>query len=165
MQSQQAWAIPSYITILTSRGTYLDHFGWGDQLQPDPLRQRHFRSGVNDCYSLVRHAYHKAFNVVLPDGPRAMDWWDDPQAENPITSNLTKAGFHPVAQDEIRQGDCVTFAIRQGVVSHCGVYIGHSLFLHHLHGRLSKVDPLPYWRRFMHSVVRYAPGAQHEERQ
>lgn len=160
METQMAWAVPFYITALSPRGTYMDFFGWGDQLPYPSLKQRQFRSGVADCYALVRHLHYALDGTVYPDGPRSLLWWDDPSGagSNPLTDQLTGKGFIEVPAEDIQPGDDLLFAIRRGAIVHCGTYLGNDLFLHHLHGRLSKVDPLPMWGRFLAKVVRYAPG-------
>lgn len=158
MQSQLTNRIPYFITCLSYKGQYMDFFGWGDQLPFPSLLERDFRSGVTDCYSLVRHAVFALSGVVLHDGPRVADWWSDPGSGNPITDNFADAGFRSVDPGDIQPGDALLFAIKPGLVSHCGLYLGHDLFLHHLHGRLSKVDPLPQWRRYLFGVARHGEG-------
>ena len=158
--AQLEWRVPFYITALSPRGTFMDFFGWGDELPMPSLRQRQFRHAVTDCYSLVRHAFFAGTGVVLKDFPRPLSWWADPQGPNPIEQGLAEAGCIEVPVTDLQPGDGVLFALRHGVVQHCGVYLGGDLFLHHLHGRLSAVDPLPQWRRFLRKSVRYAPGAQ-----
>lgn len=161
LECQQAWQVPFYITCLTAKHTYLDFFGWGDQLPIPPLKNRDFRNGVTDCYALVRHATFVHSGVVLPDGPRANNWWDDPLAENPILTNLTAKGFVSLETGEdLHVGDPLLFAIKGGHITHCGFYIGDEMFLHHLHGRVSRTDSLQQWKKFFKGAARYAPGAQ-----
>jgi proteasome lid subunit RPN8/RPN11 len=158
--TQLEWAVPFYITALTPRQTYLDFFGWGDELPAPPLRERQFRHAVTDCYALVRHAFFAGTGVVLKDFPRRLSWWADPQGPNPIEEGLSAAGCTPVELDDLQPGDGLLFSLKSGIIQHCGLYLGGDLFMHHLHGRLSAVDPLPQWRRFLRKTVRYAPGAR-----
>lgn len=158
--SQLEWRIPFYIVALSARRTYMDFFGWGDELPTPPLRQRQFRHAITDCYAMVRHTFHQATGVVLKDFPRKLSWWADRNGPNPIEEGLAAAGCVPIDPQDLRPGDGLLFALKADIVQHCGLYLGGDLFAHHLHGRLSSVDPLPQWRRFLRKTVRYAPGAQ-----
>lgn len=160
MVEQERWQVPHYITCVDAGGRLLELFGWGDQLPVPPLKQREFRNGVTDCYAMVRHVRWALDGVLLPDGPRSDLWWERDPDENPIMGNLTGKGFKEVPLTEVEPGDGLLFSFKRGVVAHCGAYIGRDLFAHHLHARLSRVDPLPQWRKFLAMAVRYAPGAE-----
>ncbi len=115
MQAQLSWNVPFYITFMNERaGTPIGFVGWGDQLPPDDLRERTFMSGINDCYSLVRHAYFRLHGIVLPDGPRDDSWWNDKGADNPIMGNLTTNGFERVRLVEGEPGGGLEGAGRGG---------------------------------------------------
>lgn len=165
MVSQLSWSVPFYITVMRGPRNFAEFFGWGDQLPVANLKKRAFKSGVFDCYSLVRHAHLVWGGEVYPDGPRGLNWWNDADADNPFLQRLNTPAFQRVEPKDLRPGDDLLFSLSRGVISHCGVYLGHDLFLHHLHGRLSRVDPLPQWSRKLAMAVRYAPGAETEEKQ
>lgn len=158
--AQLEWRVPFYITALSPRRTYMDFFGWGDELPTPALHQREFRHAVTDCYALVRHAFFAGCGVVLKDFPRPLSWWSNPKGPNPIEQWIADAGYVDVPVSDLQPGDGLLFSLRHGIIQHCGLYLGGDLFMHHLHGRLSAVDPLPQWRRFLRKTVRYAPGAQ-----
>jgi cell wall-associated NlpC family hydrolase len=148
-------AVPYYVCTLSHKNTFMDFWGWGDQLPVPPLKHRDFRSGVTDCFAMVRHYHWAAFGNVLPDYPRAEDWWDDRTAENPLITHMTNDCYHEVERADIQDGDGLLFKLRHNVVTHCGVYVSEGLFLHHMHGKISKTDPLVQWGRFLHKVMRY----------
>lgn len=159
-EAQQDWRVPFYITSLSPRKTYVDFFGWGDQLPTPSIKNRQFRHAVTDCYALVRHLVFAATGRVTLDAPRGMGWWADPAADSPIERGLAASGWVDIPMEELQPGDGLLLAIRTGRAQHCGLYLGGDLFAHHLHGRLSAVDPLPQWRRFLQKAVRLsAPGA------
>lgn len=160
-EAQMLWQVPFYITCLGPGGQYVDFFGWGDQLSTPPLIARQFRNVVSDCYALVRHLHHRVDGVVYPDAPRAAGWWNDAKAENPILKHLHGWAFREVSLAEVQPGDDLLFAMSKGVVTHCGVYLGQDTFVHHLAGRMSRIDVLPQWKRVFAGAVRYsAPGAE-----
>lgn len=158
-RSQSGMEVPFYVCTLNEQGEFMDFWGWGDQLPTPALKARQFRDGVTDCFSLYRHYKFLAEGLVLPDHHRGTEWWDDPEAENPFTEFLHRSGHVDVAPEDIQVGDGITFRVIGGQVSHCGVYVGQGLFLHHLHGKVSKTDPLVMWRKFIHKVVRYKGDA------
>lgn len=158
--SQIDSGLPFYVTALSGRRNYMDFFSWGDELPTPPIGERIFRHAMTDCYALVRHAYFNATGIVLKDFPRPLSWWDSPNGPNPIEDGLSNSGWVEIPSESLQPGDGLLFALRGGIIQHCGLYVGGDLFLHHLHGRLSSVDPLPQWRRFLRKSVRYAPGAQ-----
>lgn len=157
MQSQLQWEVPFYITCLGGKpDVYYDFFGWGDQLPISPLRSRVFRSGVHDCYSLVRDVRYLLDGTVLPDGPRSMNWWDNKHIEeNPLADRWEKEGLYQVSEGDVQMGDILFFQFRNGVPSHCGIYLANDIFCHHLYGRLSKCDVLGQWGRHWCGTYRY----------
>jgi len=155
MVSQMEMQVPFYVCTLSKKNTYMDFWGWGDQLPTPPLKSREFRSGIADCYAAVRHFHWLALGNILPDYPRADDWWSEPDSPNPIEAAMTKPCFASVPPEKIEVGDGLLFKLRHNRVTHCGVYVGEGLFLHHMHGKISKVDPLVQWARFLHRVMRY----------
>lgn len=157
--TQRAWQVPFWVTATSPRGGFMDFFGWGDELPSPPIRTREFRHSVTDCYALVRHLVHRVTGEVLIDASRPLAWWDDKNAVNPIEHGLARSGWVEV-QGDPEPGDGVLFKIKGDHVNHCGLYLGGDLFAHHLYGRLSSVDPLPQWRRFLRKTVRFAPGAR-----
>jgi proteasome lid subunit RPN8/RPN11 len=131
--------------------------GEGDSwkvLQPEgvPLEGREFCWGVSDCYSLVRD-WFKQHGIVLADFPRTPDFW---RREDLFGAGLAQAGFKPVPDSELQNGDGLLFSIRGlEVTNHCGIFLGNGRMLHHLPGRLSIAEPIGAWVRSLKGVVRY----------
>lgn len=159
MQSQLETAVPHYIVVVP-HGNYADFFGWGDQLPTPPLLGRTFRAGVTDCYAAVRHYQFRVRGVLWPDWPRDYEWWNpedgSAETENPLLLHVQDPRFETVPSvEELRVGDGILFDIRAGQINHCGVYAGQGLLYHHLHGKISRRDPLVQWTRFARHIVRF----------
>lgn len=123
------------------------------------LEERPFIHGIFDCYSLIRAYYKQAQNLVIPDFPRDMSWWEkDKNGNHPdlYMRNFELAGFKEIDKDDQMQiGDGILMSIQTNVVSHAAVYIGDGLLLHHLRGKISKKDSATAWRKFYTKIVRY----------
>lgn len=160
MAQQIAMALPWGI-ILTDGEVAADPFWFGDQCAPAALEGRLFRSGVTDCFALVRDWWAVERGVVIPDVPRDWGWWvsDGAPARDLIGSNAARCGFSLVGRGpevEIQAGDVL--ALRNAGVAvpyHTGVAIGDGLMLHHFHGRLSRPDVLAPWLRSHPLVFRH----------
>lgn len=161
--SQLASGYPFYVCTLSPRGGYMDFWGWGDQLLHPPLRQRQFRHAVTDCYALYRHFEFERTGFVMPDMSRPHEWWHDAK-EDVFMANLDAQGFRQVNPQDALPGDGVLYAIKQSKVNHCAAYLGEGLILHHLYGRLSKVDHLPLWSKFMVGFYRMKQDAHATDR-
>lgn len=154
MQSQISWDIPFYICTLSRKNTFMDFFGWGDQLPVPSLTSRTFRSGVNDCYSLYRHWKWLNEGVLVPEYPRDRSFYDG-SVKTPFEDPDALGLYEEVPLSDARPGDGLLFTLRRGRNTHCGVYTGQGLLMHHLHGKISKEEPLQPWARFLHKVMRY----------
>lgn len=103
-----------------------------------PLVGREFVHGILDCYALIRDYYAEQLHTPLPDFSRADGWWD--RGQNLYLDNFATAGFVEVPLAELREHDVVLMQVMAPVPNHAGVYLGHNVILHHLHGRLSSRD-------------------------
>jgi proteasome lid subunit RPN8/RPN11 len=124
-----------------------------------PLIGRQFAHGVHDCYALIRDWYRLERGVGLTDFDRVDGWWDD-GASNLYLDNFAAAGFVDAGQDaEPQVGDVLLMQIRSknGVPNHAGIYLGDSVFLHHMHGRLSgRAVWGGMWAHSLRTILRYA---------
>lgn len=140
-----AWGIVPMV-----KGAAQVPFFWGGDTPVQPLIGRRFRSGVADCYALARDWYRLEQGVVLPDFPREPGWEAE---EDLFMDNFRGAGFEPV-DDEPRIGDGILMQVCSRRVSHCAVYVGNGLMLHHLTRRQSCTEPMGRWRKLIRFVVR-----------
>lgn len=120
-----------------------------------PYEGRRFVMGVDDCWSLAREWYAREKGLDMPDFTRVDKFWE--LGETPHLDHLAEAGFHPVAFQDMQPGDGILFRVISKQPNHCGVYVGNGGLLHHVPGRLSRVDQLDgNWLERMHQVVRHA---------
>lgn len=125
-----------------------DPYWWGDHLFDESLIGKEFRSGVNDCYSLIRKYYKQRKNITIPEFPRNDIWWDE--GENLYIEGFEKAGFFRIDKEDLQDGDVILGKVRSSIINHGGVIInnkedGYGLILHHLPKRLSRREPANAW--------------------
>lgn len=126
----------------------------GDGILDVPLVGRDFIHGVYDCYSLVRSYFWQKLKVKLRDYDRDDEWWFNNQ--DLYEQNFMNEGFEVIDLDEnLQVGDCFLMKITGPVSHHAAVYLGDEKILHHLDRRLSRVDNLSQWGRFITKTVRY----------
>jgi len=132
--------------------------------EPVPYVGRPFVHGIQDCWSLCRDWYVHEQNLTdMPDPPRADEWWDDGTSDL-YRNNLAAAGFtHRVADwADMIPGDLILMQIRSRnqVPNHAAVYVGDGKMLHHMYGRLSRVELFGgYWQHNTVSVWRHRSRA------
>ncbi|WP_255364477.1 C40 family peptidase [Luteibacter sp. UNC138MFCol5.1] len=122
-----------------------------------PLVGRTWAHGVLDCWALCRDWYARERGVLLPDPPRADGWWDDGASDLYGDDAMREAGFRRIDLRDITEGDLILMQIRSKnlVPNHAAIYLGDSLILHHLDGRLSSRDVYGgYWQEVTRSVWR-----------
>lgn len=171
--AQKSWGVPGAVVIVLD-GLAQEHvIWWGDELRAipgatAPLLGRPFVNGVWDCYSLIRDYYRVERNIVLPDHAREYGWWggrnDYTGATVAPTANLyldhfAAFGFRPIAQADLRPGDCFLAQIKAAVPNHAGVVTDDFQILHHLCQRLSMREPANPWLRhgLLTTFLRYDP--------
>lgn len=123
-----------------------------------PYEGRQFCHGILDCWSLVRDWYRREWGVVLPNPPRLDEWWNDGASNLYSDDALNDAQFVRVDIAAAERGDVLLMQVRSKnlVANHAGVYLGNGQFLHHLHGRLSRVDVFGgYWLECLRGCWRY----------
>lgn len=128
------------------------------------LEGRRGEHGVLDCYSLIRDFYRDNFEIELSDYARPDDWWH--HGMDLYMENFRKEGFEPV-DDDPRPGDLFLIAVQTEVACHAAVYIGDGKILHHLIGRMSRVETYRgYWRQNTLAHIRHkdVPHIQEEPR-
>lgn len=153
IKTQISVGIPFGICTVT-KDSCSDVLWFGDGALEVPLIERPFIHGVYDCYSLCRSYYYQKHNTLIPDYPRQNGWWEN--GENLYEENFKNAGFEEV--NDLKEGDAFLMKLTKsiGVFHHAAIYLGEEQILHHLTGRLSRVDKLSQWGRFIGKTVRYS---------
>lgn len=120
---------------------------------------RPYVSGRYDCYGLARAYYKDLFGITLLNFARPEGFSDTPDLN--VIDNFMHCdqwqliGVNP---RNLRIGDGLILALRNGRANHVGVYVGNGHFIHHLHGRFSAEETLtPSWQHRLLNAVRH-PG-------
>jgi proteasome lid subunit RPN8/RPN11 len=150
--TQLALDVPSGI-VSVSVDSISVSFWAGDHLLEKSLLERPFHHVYYDCYSLIRSYYYQEKGITLKDYPREDDWWV--LGENMYEDLFRDAGFSEVTTSGIEVGDVVFMKINSNTINHAGVYVGDDNILHHLNGRLSRIDKYSTWARIVDKLVRY----------
>jgi cell wall-associated NlpC family hydrolase len=151
MQSWMKGTVPWGIAATCGEG--LTQLVWLDEANPQPLMEREFIHGINDCYSLIRDWYRINKDITLPNFARGIEWWY--AGQNLYEENFEKAGFYEINLEEATVGDCVMMKAAAPVTNHAAVIVGPNQILHHLFNRLSGIDSLSKWNRCIVRAVRY----------
>lgn len=112
--------------------------------------------GKQDCYGLVRRAYHEAYGILLRNYARPIGF--DHDGLDLITDNFRREGFEVVepALTLLEPGDGLLFKVASKTVNHVGVITCGTRFLHHLYQRSSAHDTLdPRWQNRLYAIVRH----------
>lgn len=105
-----------------------------------PLEGRPYIYGTFDCWSLVVDYMKRNHGITLNnDYPRLPNFWREGM---PLFSeHYADEDLVVVNGQEHQDGDILMFQTdASGEISHVGVYIGNGQFLHHVQGRLSRID-------------------------
>ena len=104
-----------------------------------PLIGREYTWAVADCWTLVRDWYTEN-GVSIPDWPRPTTL-EQFQASPMFDECWAVGGFSLLdEEEELKRGDLILMRIDSKGLDHCAVYIGDSMIIHHLAGRLSSRD-------------------------
>lgn len=158
-QAQQAaFAMPWGLVVLGE--TWIEEpFFWGDGIPEQPLIGRDFRWGPTgtdckgDCGALVKDYYRQFHGFTVEDGARDKDWLE----RNPTfyTDTALNAGFKYIDPHDMQVGDLCFFAVQsRGRPNHAGVIYEPGLVLHHIEGRLSRLESFLHWRGSCVGIMR-----------
>jgi proteasome lid subunit RPN8/RPN11 len=163
MRQQIATHLPWIIMVTPVAGRppiKEEWFSWGGVPKLDMTQG--YRHGTSDCYGLIRGWYHDEKGIVLPDYPRAWEWWRGTKHSNLYLDYFADAGFVEIEDHIPKRGDVFLAAIRSPVPNHAGVYLGAGLILHHLAGRepaspsrLPTKEPAERWNKFITTWLRH----------
>lgn len=148
MRSQAATAVPWGVAV-THRGQCSTIRWWGPGVPKAPLEGRTYVTGIQDCYGLARDYYETHFGIVLPDYPRRSEMWLQNQS---LFEDFVHN--HCFEVTEPRRHDAVLMRVRTEKVNHCGIYLGDDRMLHHPWVRLSTVQPLTMWGKYVAGYYR-----------
>jgi proteasome lid subunit RPN8/RPN11 len=140
LRQQAAMGLPWGVVVSDGK-TASDPFFWQEG-DPPPLLGRTWRSGISDCYALVRDWCHLERGLALP-----LLAYDD-GAEERLPALLAQAvqglPVTPVATADLAPGDAV-IAGKGGFPRHIGIYLGRGEWLHHQTARLSLREAIGPW--------------------
>lgn len=145
------------LTKVRTRGPFF----WGDTVPIQPLEKRPWIMGVYDCYGLVRDYYRLKFNITIPNRPRANLWWTDPKEKDLLLRMYKTDGWVDVPDwhKNIQKHD--VFLIRLpgfNVATHCAIYLGNELAVHHRWDRQSIIVPVGPYLPMVDRVIRWRAG-------
>lgn len=126
-------------------------------IQPEkmPLTGRPWGLGSFDCWGLVME-FHKLHGVKLNDYRVDYQWWTNEHLDNIYDDNWELEGFELVRGDDIPVGSMIMMQIQSEKTNHAAIYIGDNKILHHLYGKMSKVDLYgDYYRERTVRIVRH----------
>ncbi len=86
-------------------------------------------TGVTDCYTLFRDAYHLA-GIEMPDFHRGDDWWR--HGQNLYLDNMEATGLYQVPLSAAQPGDVLLCCFGSSVPNHAAIYCGDGELLHHI---------------------------------
>ena len=119
-----------------------------------PYVGREFSHGIVDCYTLWKDFYAREFEIEMTEYFRRDDWWH--RGENLYLDNYKKEGMREVTGEELQYGDVILMHIESPVPNHAAIYVGDSIILHHVHGRLSSRDVYGgYYMKNTAKVIRH----------
>ena len=139
--------------IVGTEGENITEVVWLNEEVTAPVEGRPFVSGVWDCYSTVRDWYRLNRNIVLPNYPRGMEWWE--RGLDHYSENFAKAGFIEIEREDLQVGDAVLMQVRSQVPNHAAVITGSNEITHHLFHRYSGRDRFDRWERLVCKYLRY----------
>jgi len=111
-----------------------------------------FVYGMDDCYSLIMAYYKKELGIELPKIENTEGWWDE--GKNLYLDSMASAGFSSV--ENIEKHDILLINLMSPVPNHAAIYLGDEKILHHVTGRLSRVEPISgFWLKNIHTIARH----------
>ena len=113
--------------------------------------------GEVDCFSIFRDIYRENFGIEIRDYARPHDWNSD--RFDIIEAAYEREGFvklYDWSLKDLLPGDVLCMAIGRSQANHFAVYVGDNTIAHHVHGQLSRTDPMrEFWRRSTVYVLRH----------
>jgi cell wall-associated NlpC family hydrolase len=121
------------------------------------LLGRTFLPGVRDCFAHGRELYRDNFGIEITNYARPHDWSAD--NDDLIRKLHEREGFDMITDwkiKDIRPADVFCLAVGESNPNHFAIYVGDNQMTHHLHGRVSNVEPYrDFWRNFTCFILRH----------
>lgn len=118
------------------------------------LVMRPFVFRVHDCYALVRDYFRQTYRVRLPNFARKEDFWET--GDNLFIDNFARAGFVEVEDLKPDDGLLMSIGSSPALPNHAAIYLGKNQILHHLTGRISRIDAFTgKWSRYVQKRLRH----------
>lgn len=130
------------------------------------LLGRRYLAGKDDCYGLAVNLYRDVYGLPLTDFARPDGWWNEPDFD--LISDMVDVDrwrLKPINPRGLKPGDGLVFSVlRSGRANHVGVYVGNSMFIHHLFGSISCEEALlPKWTSRLLMVLEHPEVVQMRE--
>jgi cell wall-associated NlpC family hydrolase len=113
--------------------------------------------GDRDCYELCRDFFRENFKIELTPYVRPHDWESD--SLDLIRMFHDNEGFDSITDwrpKDLRPGDVLAMSINESNPNHLAIYVGDDKILHHLYGRMSRIEPLHgFWRNHTSFILRH----------
>lgn len=127
-------------------------------LRYDHLVGRPFTGlGRDDCFKLVRDFFRDNFSIVIRDYARPCDWSSDELDLMRLCHR--REGFDILTDwraPDLRPADLLCVAVGEANPNHFAVFVGDNQIVHHLYGKMSRVEPFrDFWRNKTSFVLRH----------
>lgn len=133
-------------------------FFWGDTVPIQSIEKRPWIMGVYDCYGLVRDYYRTRLDITIPNRPRENQWWTDPKQKDLLLRMYKTDGWVDIPdwRRNVRKHDVFLIQLPGfDVPTHCAVYLGNNLAVHHRWDRLSVIVPVAPYLPMVDRVLRW----------
>ena len=108
-----------------------------------------------DCFGIPFLMFQKERGIELPDFldlKYGVNWTK--KDERHILENINEI-WEVIKDNKFKRYDLHLFKDENDILSHVGINIGHSKFIHIFEGKESIVSRLSLWRPRLHSTIRY----------
>jgi proteasome lid subunit RPN8/RPN11 len=149
------WGICSVIGDTEKAIAPHDILWWGDSLPPVPLVGRQFIWGIFTCYQLYRDWWKRERGIVFPTWPMNPDFHKSMNIFMDYREKVGLTDMGKIAISDLQIGDMLLGKVRGSFPTHCGVFVGDDLMLHHPPTGISTTTELLRWWPYVETVFRY----------
>lgn len=139
------------INLVNNSCTHFVFFG--DSIDMEPLKKRHFFYGVWDCFSLMRDYLKLQHDFDIENVPREYGWWM--KNESMFESFFDRDDIDFISEPDIQPNDLLFYNLHgTRYLNHCAIMKEDGLVFHHFEGHISQVLPISYSQQFLNKIVR-----------